>query len=118
MDAPCSGEGMFRKNPEAILEWSSEAVIRCAARQADILDAAAKMLRPGGRLVYSTCTVLKRENEDVVKKFLAAHPEFTPEKPWAGHDALQPFAGEMTTLFPAMLGSDGFFLCKMRKRED
>lgn len=63
VDAPCSGEGMFRKNPEAISEWSVDNVIMCAQRQKDILKSAFNMLSPGGRLVYSTCTFSKEENE-------------------------------------------------------
>ncbi len=77
VDAPCSGEGMFRKDPLACSEWSAENVAACARRQRMILDNAAAMLRPGGRLVYSTCTFSPNENEEVVVAFLAAHPEFS-----------------------------------------
>jgi NOL1/NOP2/sun family putative RNA methylase len=77
VDAPCSGEGMFRKDPEAADEWSLEHVAMCAGRQADILADAAKMLRPGGTLAYSTCTFSPEENEDVVEAFVKSHPEFT-----------------------------------------
>lgn len=76
LDAPCSGEGMFRKDPNAIAEWSPEAVEACAARQRTILPEAAKMLRPGGRLVYSTCTFNRAENEETIAWFLAGHPDF------------------------------------------
>ncbi|HWR23935.1 MAG TPA: RsmF rRNA methyltransferase first C-terminal domain-containing protein [Feifaniaceae bacterium] len=78
VDAPCSGEGMFRKEPQAIADWSVSHVEACALRQAGILDAAAAALRRGGRLVYSTCTFSKEENEDTVRAFLARHPEFAP----------------------------------------
>ncbi len=71
VDAPCSGEGMFRKDETAIAEWSLENVRMCAKRQADILDAAAVMLKPGGRLVYSTCTFSKEEDEIQAASFLA-----------------------------------------------
>ncbi len=71
VDAPCSGEGMFRKDDTAIAEWSEDNVRLCAARQADILDAAAVMLKPGGRLVYSTCTFSKEEDEIQAARFLA-----------------------------------------------
>ncbi|WP_110945267.1 RsmF rRNA methyltransferase first C-terminal domain-containing protein [Paenibacillus phocaensis] len=74
LDAPCSGEGMFRKDPEAIREWSPEAVELCAARQWDILQEAVAMLKPGGRLAYSTCTFNRRENEDTIARLLAAYP--------------------------------------------
>ncbi len=77
VDAPCSGEGMFRKNQETLGEWSQENVGFCAERQDKILDCAARMLRPGGRLVYSTCTFAPLENEGSVSRFLTRHPEFT-----------------------------------------
>lgn len=77
VDAPCSGEGMFRKNPESRLEWSPGEVTACAERQRHLLDLAASMLRPGGRIVYSTCTFSKAEDEDVVVSFLAEHVEFS-----------------------------------------
>lgn len=76
VDAPCSGEGMFRKNEDAGAEWSPENVGLCAKRQAGILDCAASMLRPGGRIVYSTCTFAPDENEGSVSRFLLRHPEF------------------------------------------
>lgn len=76
VDAPCSGEGMFRKSETARGEWSPENVELCAARQDEILDHAAAMLRPGGRLVYSTCTFAPRENEGSVSRFLKRHPDF------------------------------------------
>ena len=75
-DAPCSGEGMFRKNPAAISEWSPQNVVRCAQRQNEILDCAAQMLRPGGRLVYSTCTFSPEEDEGTLARFLSSHPDF------------------------------------------
>ncbi len=76
VDAPCSGEGMFRKSPEARLAWSPAHVTGCAARQRTILQTAARLVRPGGRLVYSTCTFAPEENEGVVGAFLRQHPEF------------------------------------------
>lgn len=76
VDAPCSGEGMFRKNGEACEEWSPENVRLCAERQDEILDCAAKLLRPGGRLVYSTCTFAEEEDEGSIRRFLDRHPEF------------------------------------------
>ncbi|MFT3982426.1 MAG: RsmF rRNA methyltransferase first C-terminal domain-containing protein [Lachnospiraceae bacterium] len=76
VDAPCSGEGMFRKNEEAFSEWSIENIRLCADRQDEILDCAAQMLRPGGRLVYSTCTFAPEENEGSIGRFLRRHPEY------------------------------------------
>ena len=77
VDAPCSGEGMFRKDEQARAEWSEENVRICADRQQMILDHAAVMLRPGGRLVYSTCTFSPEEDEDGIAEFLKRHPEFS-----------------------------------------
>ena len=113
-DVPCSGYGVIRRKPEIRYKPLTETA-GLPEIQYEILEAAAKAARPGGVLVYSTCTVLRRENEDVVRRFLAAHPEYHPEKPWQNIPALAEYAAEMTTLFPQMLGSDGFFICKMRK---
>lgn len=76
VDAPCSGEGMFRKNQVACEEWTPENVALCAERQDEILDEAAKMLRPGGQLVYSTCTFSPAENEGSISRFLDRHGDF------------------------------------------
>ena len=73
-DAPCSGEGMFRKDENAVSEWSPEHVAMCADRQLSILLEAEKMLKPGGRLVYSTCTFAQEENEGVIEHFLEICP--------------------------------------------
>ena len=76
VDAPCSGEGMFRKNAdEALREWSEENVALCAARQKEILENATKMLKKGGRLVYSTCTFSTQEDEGQVCDYLQNHPQ-------------------------------------------
>ena len=80
VDAPCSGEGMFRKNDNAGEEWSEENVALCTERQDGILDCAATMLKPGGRLVYSTCTFAPAEDEGSVSRFLETHPDFCLEK--------------------------------------
>ena len=76
IDAPCSGEGMFRKNEDAVTNWSPENVRLCADRQDKILDNAASMLAPSGRLVYSTCTFAPDEDEGTIYRFLLRHPEF------------------------------------------
>lgn len=80
VDAPCSGEGMFRKDPQAAQEWSLENVALCAKRQRQILEHAAKMLRPGGVMVYATCTFAPLENEKCIAWFLKEHPEFSLEQ--------------------------------------
>ena len=80
VDAPCSGEGMFRKEEAAVTDWTEDTNAICANRQQEILSSAAAMLRPGGRLVYSTCTFSPVENEGVISEFLWKNPDFSVEK--------------------------------------
>ncbi|MEK8126307.1 RsmB/NOP family class I SAM-dependent RNA methyltransferase [Paenibacillus filicis] len=89
VDAPCSGEGMFRKDPDAIGEWSPAHVDMCAARQLDILHSAVAMLKAGGRLAYSTCTFNERENEQTVAALLTEYPALrliSTERIWPHRD--------------------------------
>lgn len=113
-DVPCSGFGVMRRKPEVRYK-SLEEIAGLPEIQRRILAASAEAVKPGGVLLYSTCTLSHAENEDVVRGFLASHPDFTPELPWQNHPALASFGCEMTTLFPSMLGSDGFFLAKLRR---
>lgn len=76
VDAPCSGEGMFRKEEQAVSEWSEENVKKCAARQTEILENAVICLKDGGYIIYATCTFSLEENEMVIDAFLKEHPEF------------------------------------------
>ena len=113
VDAPCSGEGMFRKEEAAVTDWSQQTVEMCAARQAEILDNAARLLKPGGRLAYSTCTFAPEENEQTVAAFLDRHPEFAPERvdaPWFT-------PGEQGTyrMWPHKLLGEGHFGAVLRK---
>ena len=87
VDAPCSGEGMFRKEADAVTDWSEDTVAMCAARQDEVLACAGAMVRPGGRLCYSTCTFSPEENEGVIARFLANNPDFKVEKVSAPHFA-------------------------------
>lgn len=80
VDAPCSGEGMFKKEEQASIQWSPQNVALCAKRQREILDAAVTMLRPGGTLVYSTCTFAPEENEQSIAYVLQQYPEFHVKK--------------------------------------
>ncbi|MCL6516385.1 MAG: RsmF rRNA methyltransferase first C-terminal domain-containing protein [Alicyclobacillus sp.] len=85
VDAPCSGEGMFRKDPAAAAAWSEDAPARCAERQREILGHALRLVRPGGRLVYSTCTFNPLENEQIIAWAMANHPVAVRELPdWPG----------------------------------
>ncbi len=74
VDAPCSGEGMFRKDPGALADWSLERVDRCMGKQEKILESAHRLLKPGGVLVYSTCTFSPEENEQMIEAFMAKYP--------------------------------------------
>ena len=113
VDAPCSGEGMFRKEEAAVTDWSQETVQMCARRQREILDSAARLVRPGGRLVYSTCTFAPEEDEETVAAFLEAHPEFTPEPveaPW-----FVPGENASYRMWPHKLLGEGHFAAVLRK---
>ena len=114
IDAPCSGEGMFRKEEAAVTDWSEETVEMCARRQAEILDSGAKMVRPGGRLVYSTCTFAPEEDELAVAAFLETHPEFEPEvveTPW-----FVPVRNGGHRMWPHKLLGEGHFAAVLRKK--
>ena len=125
VDAPCSGEGMFRKSETAVMEWSEEAVEHCASRQDEILDFAAGMLRPGGRMVYSTCTFAPLENEGTISRFLRAHNEFSllklplPEGFHAGEGSYvkepDPEIDRTMRLMPHKLRGEGHFLAVLIK---
>ena len=116
VDAPCSGEGMFRKEEAAVTDWSPETVLMCANRQSEILRSAAQLVRPGGRLVYSTCTFAPEENEKAVEAFLQEHPDFFPEPvaaPW-----FTPAGEGMFRLWPHKLLGEGHFAAVLRKVGD
>ena len=115
IDAPCSGEGMFRKEEAAVTDWSPETVEMCARRQAEILESGALLVRPGGRLVYSTCTFAPQENELAIRAFLEKHPEFAPETvdaPW-----FTPCGEGMFRMWPHKLLGEGHFAAVLRKHD-
>ena len=118
VDAPCSGEGMFRRDPQAIEEWSEEHVRSCAVRQAAILDSAAQALRPGGVLVYSTCTFSPEENEETVRSFLDRHPDFVLEDTGLSGGRPGFFGLEQTRRIFPMDGGEGHFAARMRRVGD
>lgn len=127
VDAPCSGEGMFRKNEEACGEWSPENVALCAERQDECLSCAAKMLRPGGTIVYATCTFAPLENEGSISRFLKAHPDFSvakvtrPEGFLPGQPSWieEPADGieNCMRLMPHLVDGEGHFLAVLKKEE-
>lgn len=113
VDAPCSGEGMFRKNSDAKTEWSAEHVRSCAERQLHILNSAKTALKPGGVLVYSTCTFSREENESVIARFLADDPDFLPEDAQVSFG--RPTENFARRIFP-MDGGEGHFAARLRKK--
>ncbi len=113
VDAPCSGEGMFRKNPDAISEWSREHVQACALRQLHILNTAKNTLRAGGEMVYSTCTFSYEENEGVIKQFLAENPDF--ELAEVDMTNKRSYMQGCERIFP-MDGGEGHFCAKLIKK--
>ncbi len=126
VDAPCSGEGMFRKDETAIGQWSTGHVQMCADRQRMILEEAAKMLKPSGVLVYSTCTFSPEENEGVISRFVQGHEDFYIEE--IPHDAafssgrpdwvFDPAQGVEYTmrLWPHRLRGEGHYIARLRRR--
>lgn len=115
VDAPCSGEGMFRRDLESRRQWTGAAPRGCQKRQAEALDAAAALVRPGGRLVYSTCTFNALENEGSVAGFLQRHANF---EPWDFQvPALGASADGMLRLWPHRARGDGHFAARLRRLE-
>lgn len=140
LDAPCSGEGMFRKNPAAVAQWHQDFPQELADLQREILQEAMKMLRPGGQIVYSTCTFAPEEDEQMIAWLMQEYPEMTLlpiEKPahthvsdgrpaWADHDYTAGQTAESTTvdqielaktarLWPQVLQGEGHFAAKLQK---
>lgn len=129
LDAPCSGEGMFRKLPAAREEWSPELVAGCALRQRGILATAARLVRPGGLLVYITCTFAPEENEAVVAQFLDEHPHFhlealpslpctRPGRPeWIPEPLRRPELVHTVRLWPQHGAGEGHFVALLRHED-
>jgi 16S rRNA (cytosine967-C5)-methyltransferase len=119
VDAPCSGFGTLRRNPELKWRYDAGAVAELAEKQRRILAAASRLLKPGGRLVYATCSILEDENEAVVAAFLAAQPEFgllsSAELLAAQRIGLD--TGAQLRLWPHRHGTDGFFAAAFARRE-
>ena len=116
IDSPCSGEGMFRKYPRILEEWTPDLVTYCAARSKEVLEAGAKTLRPGGRLVYSTCTFNLEENERTILWFLEHHPDFEPVETGLQRGAKGLLGLEQARrIFPEH-GGEGHFVCAMVKK--
>ncbi|QGN38660.1 16S rRNA (cytosine(1407)-C(5))-methyltransferase RsmF [Klebsiella oxytoca] len=118
LDAPCSGEGVVRKDPDALKNWSPESNAEIAQTQRELIDSAFHALRPGGTLVYSTCTLNRQENEEVVNGLLARYPQAVEVLPLA---TLFPQASEALTeegflhVFPQIFDCEGFFVARLHK---
>lgn len=124
LDAPCSGEGMFRKSGEALEQWSEHLVRSCAARQNELLFEAANLVKPGGVLVYSTCTFAPEENEAVINRFLSRNPEFRLEPlPLPGAEPGRPDwlpqpdpdLAKTARFWPHRVPGEGHFVAKLRR---
>ncbi|MBQ8389457.1 MAG: 16S rRNA (cytosine(967)-C(5))-methyltransferase RsmB [Oscillibacter sp.] len=114
VDAPCSGLGIIRKKPDTRYKKPDD-LFTLPVIQAAILENAARYVRPGGTLVYSTCTILPEENEQVTDAFLAEHSDFTKE-PFALPAPVGKTDGSLT-LWPQRHGTDGFYICRMKRRQ-
>lgn len=117
VDAPCSGLGTLRRNPDLKWRQSAESVAELTRKQAAILEAAARLLRPGGRLVYATCSLLAEENEAVVTAFLATHPTFAliPAGTVLARAGIV-LPGDMLRLLPQRHHTDGFFAAVLERQ--
>ena len=118
VDAPCSGLGVMWDKPDIRFRATEESLERVIPLQREILDACAEMVRPGGLLVYSTCTILPEENEAQARAFLERHPEFEPDEDagWLPEALRGRFANGMIQLLPDRDGIEGFFIARMRRR--
>ena len=117
VDAPCTGIGTWRRNPDARLRLSARDLAELLGKQAAILSQAARLVRNGGRLVYATCSLLTEENEAQVQSFLAAHPDFAVvplARAWALPTS-PPCAGPFLALTPRRHGTDGFFAAVLER---
>ena len=118
VDAPCSGFGTLRRNPDLKWRHGPQAVAELAAKQRRILESASRLVKPGGRLVYATCSILQEENEDVAGAFLKAHPEYEilPCRELLEAQHIQVDCTEYLRLWPHRQGTDGFFAAAFQKR--
>ena len=118
VDAPCSGLGTLRRNPDVKWRQKVEAVAEMQVKQASILDGAARLLKGGGRLVYATCSLLNEENEFIVEQFLAAHPEFdlVPMSQVLAEQKIELEMGDYLKLLPHKHQTDGFFAAVLQRK--
>lgn len=119
VDAPCSGTGTWRRNPDAKWQLTETTVLELVQRQRAILDSAARLVKPGGRIIYATCSILPEENEEQISRFLADHPEYKvlPVTGLWGElvGTACPVTGPYLRLSPYGHGTDGFFAAVLEK---
>lgn len=117
LDAPCSGEGMFRKDPKSIAAWKEKGPDYYSIIQEGLLEDSARMLKPGGRMLYSTCTFSIIENEKQILKLLERHPELTTEKisPYQGFTSGYLGLDDAVRIFPHKMNGEGHFCCLIKK---
>jgi 16S rRNA (cytosine967-C5)-methyltransferase len=118
VDAPCSGLGTLRRNPDLKWRQTPQDIDELTAKQAAILDSAARLVKPGGRLVYATCSLLHEENEAIAETFLANHPEFeaTNASEILAQQQIPLDTGPYLKLLPQQHGTDGFFAVAMTRK--
>ena len=118
IDAPCSGLGVVVDKPDIKYHVTPDSIAELAEQQKKILDTCCQYVKPGGTLVYSTCTVMPEENEKQIEAFLAAHPDFTLSDSLPGlPESLAPFAkGGMIQTFAHETGGEGYFIARMVRR--
>ena len=118
VDAPCSGLGVMGDKPDIKYRLTAESIDALVPIQRGILDACAAYVRPGGLLVYSTCTILPEENGDQVADFLARHPEFEPDEndAWLPEALRERFSGGQIQILPSRDGMDGFFIARLKRK--
>ena len=118
VDAPCSGLGTLRRNPDLKFRQSAKSVEELTKKQAAILASAAKLVKNGGRLVYATCSILREENRDIVDAFLAANPDFKllPAGELLAKQGIKLEMGECLIMNPAQHGTDGFFAAVLERQ--
>lgn len=120
VDAPCSGLGTLRRNPDLKWRQSPQSVAELTPKQLSILRSAARLVKTGGRLVYATCSMLEAENEDIVKQFLETHPNFrvVPARDVLAEQRIDLDTGEFLSLWPHQHGTDGFFAAVLERVPD
>jgi 16S rRNA (cytosine967-C5)-methyltransferase len=119
IDAPCSGLGVMRRKPDVKYTKTKDDIMKLSSIQQQLLESAAPLVKQGGRLVYSTCTVDKEENDKVAAAFLESHPDFESDATLSTRmpESVQPYIeGHTLQVFPQYFSSDGFFIASFRKK--